>query len=358
MASRPIPVVWAVLGAIVLLVVGLGIGYAIPRSGAGGPAGPSGSSTLSVIAAGTLGAPFSSLASLLANTTPGIAAPLASQQYEGSLSVMAAVAQLSGTYDVVASADYHLIPQELEPTLASWEAVFATSPEALVYDPTVAALDGMNTTNWPQKVLASGLPLGIANASTDPNGYNEIFVLELQGLLQNGSTSALYSHFFSTPVGSYAIANPTTTRLEPESNVASLIQSHTIALFITYRSYAVSHGLSYVDFDPKVGLGSTDPSALDFYAQASTTIQPASGTQTLHGAPVLFSVTVPRNAPNATLGIAFVHIVLSPAGQAILLSDGLSPIFPAWCDRLTDAPPWLVPDLVALPATLVLPSSS
>ncbi|MCI4340295.1 MAG: substrate-binding domain-containing protein, partial [Thermoplasmata archaeon] len=322
--------------------------------GSGGAGAPSASSTLSVIAAGTLGTPFASLASLLANSTPGVSAPLASQQYEGSLSVMAAVAQLGGTYDVVASADYHLIPQQLEPGFASWEAVFATSPEALVYDPSVAALSGINTTNWPQTVLSSGLPLGIANASTDPNGYNEIFVLQLEGVLQGGTTSSLYSHFFTTPVGSYAIADPTTTRVEQESNVASLIASHTIALFITYRSYAISHGLSYVDFAPQVGLGSTDSTDITYYAQASTTIQPASGTTVVHGAPVLFSVTVPHNAPNATLGLAFVHTVLSPAGQAILLADGLTPIFPGWCDQLAAAPPWLVPDLVALPGPLVL----
>jgi len=349
--ARPLPAVWAVVIAVLALVAGVVVGFSVPRSTGSGPGGST-PTTLSVIAAGTLGVPFGSVASYLANTTPGIAAPTAAQQYEGSLLVMSAVAQLHESFDVVAAADYRLIPANLEPTYASWEVVFATSPEALVYDPTVAAFDGINTSNWPSKVLASGVPMGIANASTDPNGYNEIFVLELEGLLQNGSLSALYDHFFQTPVGSYAIPNPTTTRVESESNVASLIGSHAVGLFITYRSYAVSHGLQYVDLAPSVGLGSTDAADVAAYVQASTTIAPASGPQVIHGAPVLFSVTVPLNAPDPEVGLAFVHVLLSPAGDALLASSGLTPVFPGWCDRLDAAPPGVVPDVVALPEPL------
>ncbi|HEY6239076.1 MAG TPA: substrate-binding domain-containing protein [Thermoplasmata archaeon] len=349
--ARALPVLWTVVLAVGMLVGGFTVGYSVSRLSSPSANGPA-TSTLSVIAAGTLGVPFGSIASYVANTSDGVSAPTAAQQYEGSLLVMSAVAQLGGSFDVVAAADYRLIPANLEPDWTSWEVVFATSPEALVYDPTVAALDGMNTSNWPSKVLASGVPMGVANASTDPNGYNQIFVLELEGLLQNGSLSALYDHFFTTPVGSYAIPNPTTTRVESESNVASLISSHAVGLFITYRSYAVSHGLSYVDLDPAVGLGSTDPVNEATYAQASTTIEPAGGTQLLHGAPVLFSVTVPHNAPDAALGLAFVHVLLSPVGGSVLSADGLTPIFPGWCDRPIAVPSILAPDVVPLPSTL------
>lgn len=339
---------------VVLVAAGIAGGYAIGRwqggSGGSGRSGPA--STLSVIAAGTLGVPFGSVAQYLENTTPGVSVPTASQQYEGSLAVMTAVRSAPSAYDVVAAADFRLIPQNLEPATAGWEAVFATSPEALVYDPTVAALAGINTTNWPEKVLDSGLPLGLANASTDPNGYNEIFVLELEGLLDNGSLSSLYSHFFTTPVGALAIPNPATTRVEVESNVASLIQTHAIGLFITYRSYAVSHGLSYVDFAPSVGLGSTNASELATYATASTTILTAGGSAVVQGAPVLFSVTVPTALASSSYGLNFVGVLLSPAGEAILSADGLTPIFPGWCDEPASVPGILAPDVTPLPPAL------
>jgi molybdate/tungstate transport system substrate-binding protein len=348
---RPVPMLWVIVVAVLLLAAGLVIGYAIPRPAHGAASSP-GSGTLSIIAAGTLGAAFAGVASLVANESPGVSAPLASQQYEGSLAVLAAVAQLHAAYDVVAAADDRLIPQQLEPAWAGWEVDFASTPEVLVYDPSVAALAGINTTNWPATILSSGLPLGIANASTDPNGYNEIFVLELEGLLEDHSLAALYSHFFTTPVGSLAVPNPATTRVEPETNVASLLASHTIALFITYRSYAVSHQLAFVDFAPSVGLGSFDPANTSLYAQASTTIAPASGPEVVHGAPVVFAATVPSNAPNATLGQLFVHALISPAGAAILQADGLAPLAPAWSDRPADLPPLLAPDVVPVPGGL------
>lgn len=352
MAVRTVPALYAALAAALLLVAGLVIGYEVPRTIPAGTGGTPQTQTLSVLAAGTLGVPFGSVASYVANTTPYVAAPTASQEYEGSLSVMTAVSTLHQAEDVVASADYHLIPEQLEPTYAPWEVVFATSPEVLVYDPTVSALAGINSTNWPAKMLASGLPLGIANSSTDPNGYNEIFVLELEGLLQNGSLSALYGHYFNGAVGAAADPNPTTTKLESETAVASLISTHAIALFITYRSYAISHALSYVSFDPSVGLGALDSADLATYAQASTTISPATGTAVVHGAPVLFSATVPGNAPNATLGDEFLHVLLSASGDAILSADGLTPIYPGWWDHAGVLPTVLMPDVVALPSAL------
>lgn len=350
--ARTVPLGAVVVVAILVASVGVVAGYTIGR--AGPSSGGAGGSSPALIAAGTLGVPFGSIASYLGNTTPGSSLPLSAQQYEGSLSVMTAVAAEPTFYSVVAAADYRLIPQSLEPGVTGWEAVFATAPEALVYDPSVSALAGINTTNWPAKLLDSGVPLGIANASTDPNGYNEIFVLELEGLLQNGSMEPLYAHYFTTPVGALAEPNPATTRVEPESNVASLIAAHTVGAFLTYRSYAVSHGLSFVDLDPRVSLGATDPADVTTYARASTTILSGSGTAVVSGAPVLFSVTVPTGAPDPSYGIDFVHVLLSPAGGAILSADGLTPIFPGWADRPASLPSLLQPDVVSLPTGLSL----
>ena len=79
----------------------------------------------------------------------------------------------------------------LEPTYASYEVVFGTTPEVLAYDPSVAGFSGINSTNWPTKLIDTGrqrsvAPLGVWNASTDPNGYNEIFSLMLEGMLYEG----------------------------------------------------------------------------------------------------------------------------------------------------------------------------
>ena len=264
------------------------------------------------------------------------------------LAALAAITALHGAYDVAAAADLRLIPQTLEPIWAGWEVVFASSPMVLAYDPSVAAFAGINGTNWVSRLEAPGTLLGVANASVDPNGYNAIFVLELQGLVFNGSLDAVYGHFFTTPPGSLAVANPATTRVVPETQAATLLQTHQVQAFLTYEAYATSHGLAYVSLDPRVNLGSFDPVRIAGYAQASTTLLTGSGTVVQTGFPVAYGVTVPANAPNATLGQLFVHLLVSPPGRALLEANGFVPLVPAQADRVEALPALLRPDVVSL----------
>ena len=316
---------------------------------------PPGSPILSVTAAGMLGTLFPAVADALANESPGVETPLAAQQYQGSLAALAQITGAHATFDVAAAADYRLIPELLEPAYASFECVFATTPEVLAYDPSVSALSGINTTNWPAKLLASGQPLAIANASTDPNGFNEIFVLELEGLLENGSLASLYGHFFSTPVGGLAVPDPSTTRVEPETQAAALLTTHQVAAFLLYRSYALAHHLAFVPLDPRVDLGSLDAASIATYARATTTILTPLGPQVVNGAPVAFSATVPSNAPNPTLGLEFLDLLLSPKGAALISAAGFTPVLPAWADQPARVPTPLAPDVVPIPPDLPAP---
>jgi molybdate/tungstate transport system substrate-binding protein len=352
----------AVIYVVVILVAAAaaGAGFVGGYEYRGSPAANSQAtlnSTMIVYAAGTLGTLFPQVANQLANETPGISVPSASQTYEGSIDVTTAITSLHTLTDVAAVADYRLIPNLLEPTYAGYEIVFGTTPEVLAYNPSVAAFDGINSTNWAQKLIADvttpgNAPLGIWNASTDPNGYNEIFSMELQGMLYNGSTSAVYSHFYSGGSGSPAVGNPATTKIEHESQAATLVSTGVVSAVITYRSYAVTNHMSFVSFDPIVGLLANNSTALADYAKLSTTILTSSGgTTTVAPAPVLFAITVPSNAPNPALGAAFLHLLLSPQGSAILSEGGaFTPIFPGWSDHPGAVPSLLAPDVTGWPS--------
>lgn len=343
--------------AVVAVIAGLAAGYELRGSGpAGAPAPGSGSPVLSITAAGALNTAFPQIAALLANESATVQVPPAAQQYEGSLAALSAITELHGAYDIAASVDFRLIPQMLYGHAATFELTFATSPEVLTYDPTVAAFQGINGSNWADRLTAPGVILGVANASLDPNGYNEIFVLELEGLLQNGSATAIYGHFFEGAPGAYATPDPATTRVEPETEVASLLGAHEISAFITYRSYAIANHLDYVTLSSTVDLGSFSAAAMAGYARASTTIRASNGTaESVVGAPVGFSVTVPTNAPNATLGALFVELLVSPAGAPILAANGLTAISPAYAegiDGLRSVPLLLQPMVVPIPEAL------
>ncbi len=50
---------------------------------------------------------------------------------------------------------------------------------------------------------------------------------------------------------------------------------------------------------------------------------------TLYGEPIAYSVTIPRAAPRPRLAEAYVDLLLSPAGQAVLRRTGQEPLSPA-----------------------------
>lgn len=341
--------------AVVAAAAGFVGGYEYRTSPAGSPSATE-NSTLSLLAAGTLDTIFPVLASALANETPGVSAPAASQTYEGSIDVTTAVTALAARADVAAVADARLIPRLLEPKYSGYEVVFGSTPEVLVYEPSLPAFAGINASNWGAKLVADvttagNAPLAVWNASTDPNGYNEIFSLELQGMLYGSGPSEFYSTFYGGPAGAPAVPSRSTTLVEHESQAATLIRTGVVSALLTYRAYAVANHLAFVPFDPIVGLGANDSTALSDYARLSTTILgPGGGPETVVPAPVLFAATVPYGAPNPALGAEFLHLLLSPQGSAILSEGGaFVPIFPGWADRPGSVPPVLAPDVVALP---------
>jgi molybdate/tungstate transport system substrate-binding protein len=356
MVAKAVLVVILVVVAAAAGGLGFVAGYEYKTSPAANPSATV-NSTLSVLGAGTLDTLFPQLANELVNESGGtITAPSAAQTYEGSIDITTAITQTHQLADVAAVADYRLIPQMLEPTYASYEVVFGTTPEVLAFNASLPAFAGINSTNWAQKLISDvttsgNQPMGIWNASTDPNGYNEIFAMELQGMLYNGSTSAIYDQFYTTGANGVAVGNGHTI-IEHESQAATLVKTGVISAVITYRSYAVVNDMSYVSFNPIVGLVANNSTALADYAKLSTDILTSTGgTQSVAAAPVLFSVTVPLNAPNPALGAAFLHLLLSPQGSAILSEGGaFTPIFPGWSNDPSAVPSVLAPDVTGLPA--------
>jgi molybdate/tungstate transport system substrate-binding protein len=307
--------------------------------------------TLSITAAGSLAVNLPSVASAFANATPGVSAPAAAQQFQGSIAALSAISGLHQKYDIAAVADFHLIPRLLESSYASWEIVFAGNPVVLAYDPSLSAFNGVNSTNWASDLQTSGVLLGVANASIDPMGYNAIFALQLEGVREGASLSSVYGHFYSGAPGSVAVPNPSTTRVESETQAAALLKAHTVGAFFVYQSYAHSANLKYVPLPSSVDLGATDAASLAVYNESSTTITGTSGPLLIRGAPVLFSITVPLNAPDPTVAAEFVAFLLAREGTT-LSNGGFVPLVPAYVDHPSALPSVLVGAAAPLPGVL------
>jgi molybdate/tungstate transport system substrate-binding protein len=295
--------------------------------------------TLWLVGAGSLAPILPSFASAFVNATPGVSDPVSAQLYEGSTTAASSLAGGEQPYDVFVAADFRTIPKDLEtpaPSVAGWEVVFAADPMVLAYAPSDSALHGINATNWWTKIVQPGVVLGVPNASSDPLGANAIFTLELQDTAAHLS-GGLYGHFFTGTEG--ALAGPTGSTLYVSENVAgAALSSGEVDAFLLYRSYAVADHLSIVPLGAGVDLGGTTSSNVSTYASVSTTVLSGAGTKSESGAPVLFSLTVPRTANSELLGDAFAAYLLSNASAATWTGFGFEPLAEEWSDHPASVP--------------------
>lgn len=335
------PVVRTALIAAVVVVVGIAgfVGGWYAHTSSSSTPGPA---NLTIIAAGSLAPILPSIASAFQNATPGVNAPAATQLYEGSTAAASALTLPGQPYDIFVAADFRLIPQKLEPptaSVASWEAVFAIDPVVLAYEPGAAGLSGINSSNWYEKIVNPGVTLGTPNASSDPLGANAIFTLELtDGIL--GAAGAFYGHFYTGGLGGLGVPTAN-TKIVSENVAATALSTGEVSTFLIYRSYAEVDHLTYVSLNDSVNLGSINATEAAAYHAVSTTELSGTGTEVKHAAPVLFSLTVPNNAPDYGLGLLFSSYLLSNATATTWASDGFIPLAPIWTDQPTHLPPGL-----------------
>lgn len=310
-----------IVGVVVIAVVAgfLGGWYGHTTSGTTSP------KTLGIIAAGSLSPSglFPALAAEYANLTPGVSAPISAQLYAGSTDDASTIiaAGSNSPYNIFVSADYRVIPQKLmsvAPSYATGEAVFASDPIVLAYNP--SSFSNINSSNWATEIVASGIKLGVPNASADPLGADGIITIELEGALLDDHGS-LYSHFFTGAEG--GLAGPTSNTLYVvENDAGTALATGEVQAYLIYQSYAKSDGLSYVSLSPEVNLGGVTEADVANYGTANTTVLSGSSTSVTVGAPAIFALTVPTNAPDPALGNAFAAWLTSNSTAALWAADG------------------------------------
>jgi molybdate/tungstate transport system substrate-binding protein len=300
---------------ILVLVVGLAVGYGVGYYG--GLASVQSSRTLLIDAAGTLQVPFNSIV----NNVVRSQYPTLSYNYifEGSRLAANEITQANKSFDIFASADYRIIPQQLVPSHASWYIIFASNAVAVVYTNHSRFANEINSNNWYQVITRPGVIVGVSNKETDPSGSQAIFMLQLAGLLYYQNSSYLYNQLYVAKAAKQElIIVPTETTLDAQ------LETGAVDYVLTYSSEAISHKLQYLSLDSKVDL--SDLAQADWYAKVNTTING----KLVEGAPILYALTIPNDSPDVPMAIAFLKALFSPQGQDILHASGLRPLNPVY----------------------------
>jgi molybdate/tungstate transport system substrate-binding protein len=230
------------------------------------------------------------------------------QESAGSLETARKVTELGKTPDVIALADIEIFPRLLVPRHASWYAPFARNRMVLAYRPTSRHAAEITQQNWWKVLDQPGVNVGRADPNQDPNGYRTLLVLKL--LERKTGERGLATRLLSRWSDRYVRPK--------EADLVALLQAGELDYMWSYESLARAAGLPFLRLGDSLDLGNP-PDSL-FYARDTVRVRGAGAADSLTfaGAPVLYALSIPRNAPNRPLAEEFVRYLLTGDGARVL----------------------------------------
>jgi molybdate/tungstate transport system substrate-binding protein len=294
--------------------------------------------TLTVFHAGSLGVPFEELEAEFETQHPGVDVQ---REAAGSAQSIRKITELGKNADVLASADYALIPSSMVPEYADWYAAFAKNQMVIAYTDESKYSNEVNANNWYEILRRPDVRYGFSNPNDDPAGYRSQIVTQLAEFYYNDSQ--IYDDLMVNNTGmtvktqengTVLIKAPASEEISPntskimlrsmEVELTSALETGEIDYFYIYRSVAEQNDFKYVELPPEIDLSSLDYA--DNYSKVQ--VEMANG-EVVTGSPIVYGVTIPRNAENPELAAEFVKLLLEEPGQQIFIKNGQPPIVPA-----------------------------
>jgi molybdate/tungstate transport system substrate-binding protein len=263
---------------------------------------------LVVSSAGSLAASLGELLADFVRAHPGVTPR---QTSAGSVESARRAADPATVPDVLALADVAIIPRLLVPTHATWYAAFARNAMVLAYTDRSAHARELTTRGWPDVLLRRDVRAGHSDPALDPAGYRARLVFQLA------------ERAYHRPGLSARLDAAVPTVLPPAGEtILSLLQRGALDYIVVYRTTALERGLRYLELPPALDL--SDPALANRYAEARIRVASAGSADSLElrGESILYGVTVPARAPDPAAAHAFVRLLLSPRGRAVLERHG------------------------------------
>jgi len=238
----------------------------------------------------------------------------------GSTKMARLISEVGKPADIMASADYKVIDNNLIPEHASWNIRFATNQLVLTYTKNSRYADQISAKNWYEILQKEDVSWGHSDPNLDPCGYRSLMVLQLAEKFYG--IKGLYEKL---------LANRPAKNVRPKSvELVNLLKSGHMDYAWEYLSVAVQHDLKYITLDDHINLGNYRYD--DFYKQAAVKVtgkQP--GTHIIKtGKSVTYGVTMTNDAANPEDAARFLEFMLAPEqGLKMLKSMGQPPFVPA-----------------------------
>jgi molybdate/tungstate transport system substrate-binding protein len=255
----------------------------------------------------------------------------------GSVASARKITDLNRQCDVFLSADYNVINNFLIPDHADWNIPFAANEMVVAYHGKSKRSDEINSGNWFEILLDEEVRYGRSDPNSDPCGYRTLLSLELA------------ESYYGKPGMLEQFKQKDTRFIRPkETDLIALLQTNTIDYFFIYRSVAVQHDLPFLLLPDSINLKSS--ALTDWYTNATVEIngKHPGNKIPIAGEPMIYGLTIPKNAPNRDLALQFVKFLLSEnKGMAIMEKNGQPSLVPSVVENYDLVPEVLHPFVIA-----------
>ena len=280
--------------------------------------------------AGSLSAPLRELSEVFTAAHPGVHIK---SEAAGSRESARKISDLKRPCDVMLSADYQVVSELLMPEHANFNIRFATNKMVIAYTEKSAQQEKIRADNWHEILLDEGVNVGRADPNSDPCGYRTLQLFQLA------------ERHYKRPGLARQLAAKDLFIRPKETDLLALLELGEIDYLLIYRSVALQHKLKMVLLPDEVNLSS--PEFAEQYQVARVPIRgkKPGETVTMIGEPIVYSLTVLQHAPNREAAEAWVALLLSKQGKAILERNGQPAITPPLVDGMTNLPESLRADV-------------
>ncbi len=290
-------------------------------------AAAAGRERLEIFAAGTLARPFREIDALFSRRHPNV---VPEPQFGGSVKMAREITELHEPADILAVADYSVIPNYLfasgsRPAYATWYAGFARNAITFVYTPKSKYAGKVSLKNWYKILARPGVEVGRSNPDTDPSGYQTLQMLNLA-----------QKYYRAPGLAAGVLKNaPKTNMRDTETSLISTLQLGDIDYLAIYRSDALQHHFRYLALPPKINLSS--PADAAFYKTAVAHTKNGA----VAGRPIVYAATIVKGAAHAEAAAQYLALLFGPEGQKILKKNGFLTLRPAFAENAAAMPPAL-----------------
>jgi molybdate/tungstate transport system substrate-binding protein len=293
-------------------------------------AGENLSGELMIFHAGSLSVPMMQMADAFSKEHPGVKVL---REAAGSRDCARKITELGRPCDVLSLADYAVIDTLVIPKFADWNIKFAGNELAIVYNSHSRRAAEISPDNWFQILLENDVAFGRADPNADPCGYRTVLALKLA------------EKYYAAPgLADRFLAKDKRLLRPKETDLLALLETGSIDFLFIYRSVAEQHALKWLPLPDEVNL--KNPAMADLYKSVSIDLtgDKPGAVITQRGEPMVYGVTIPKNAPNPRAALAFVAFLLDrEKGMAIMKKNGQPSVTPASTSTFDKIPPELKP---------------